>query len=39
MDKPSPIFEQLKWLETAGFTAVDVYWMQAGHAIYGGQKS
>lgn len=39
MDKPSPIFEQLQWLAMAGFTAVDVYWMQAGHAIYGGQKS
>jgi tRNA (cmo5U34)-methyltransferase len=38
MDKPSGIFEQLQWLEAAGFTAVDVYWMQAGHAIYGGQK-
>ena len=39
MDKPSGLFEQLQWLEEAGFTAVDVYWMQAGHAIYGGQKS
>lgn len=38
MDKPSPIFDQLRWLEQAGFAAVDVYWLKAGHAIYGGQK-
>ena len=38
MDKPSGLLEQLQWLETAGFTAVDVYWLQAGHAIYGGVK-
>ena len=36
-DKPSPLLDQLKWMETAGFEAVDVYWMAAGHAIYGGQ--
>ena len=39
MDKPSGIFEQLQWLEAAGFTAVDLYWLQAGHAIYGGYKA
>lgn len=38
MDKPSPIFDQLRWLEQAGFSVVDVYWLKAGHAIYGGQK-
>jgi tRNA (cmo5U34)-methyltransferase len=37
-DKPSPLLDQLKWLETAGFSAVDVFWMKAGHAIFGGQK-
>ncbi|UCG25489.1 MAG: class I SAM-dependent methyltransferase [Chloroflexota bacterium] len=37
IDKPSPLFEQLKRLEAAGFQAVDVYWMAAGHAVYGGQ--
>jgi tRNA (cmo5U34)-methyltransferase len=31
MDKPSGVFEQLQWLAEAGFTAVDVYWLQAGH--------
>jgi tRNA (cmo5U34)-methyltransferase len=39
MDSPSGIYEQLQWLEMAGFTAVDVYWLQAGHAIYGGCKA
>lgn len=39
MDKPSSIFEQLKWLESAGFTKVDVFWLQAGHAIFGGWKA
>jgi tRNA (cmo5U34)-methyltransferase len=38
-DKPSPLLDQLKWLEAAGFSAVDVYWMKAGHAIFGGQKA
>ncbi len=37
-DKPSPLFDQLRWLAEAGLTAVDVYWMKAGHAIYGGRK-
>jgi len=37
IDKPSPLFEQLKWLDQAGFTDVDVFWMKAGHAIFGGR--
>jgi tRNA (cmo5U34)-methyltransferase len=36
LDKPSPLFHQLRWLDAAGFTGVDCFWMQAGHAIYGG---
>lgn len=36
-DKPSPLYDLLAWLKTAGFEAVDVFWMSAGHAIYGGQ--
>jgi trans-aconitate methyltransferase len=36
MDIPSPLFEQLNWLDAAGFDAVDCFWLQAGHAIYGG---
>ena len=38
IDKPSSLFDQLKWLEQAGFTDVDVFWMKAGHAIFGGRK-
>lgn len=38
IDKPSSLFDQLKWLEQAGFTNVDVFWMKAGHAIFGGCK-
>jgi tRNA (cmo5U34)-methyltransferase len=38
-DKPSPLYAQLKWLKAAGFEMVDVYWLSAGHAIYGGQKA
>ncbi len=37
-DKPSPLFDQLKWLEQAGFVAVDIHWMVAGHAIFAGLK-
>ena len=36
VDRPSPLFEQLRWLRKAGLTAVDCFWMQAGHAVYGG---
>lgn len=38
MDKPSPLLDQLKWLERAGFAEVDVFWLRAGHAIFGGWK-
>lgn len=38
-DKPSPLFEQLTWLKAAGFVVVDCFWLQAGHAIYGGYKT
>jgi SAM-dependent methyltransferase len=38
IDKPSKLYEQLRWLDEAGFEAVDVFWMQAGHAIFGGWK-
>jgi tRNA (cmo5U34)-methyltransferase len=39
IDRPSPVFEQLTWLKAAGFAVVDCFWLQAGHAIYGGYKS
>lgn len=38
IDRPSSLFDQLQWLAAAGFTGVDVYWMRAGHAIFGGYK-
>jgi tRNA (cmo5U34)-methyltransferase len=38
IDKPSTLFDQLKWLEQAGFSGVDVHWMLAGHAIFSGRK-
>lgn len=37
-DMPSPLPHQLQWLAQAGFAHVDVAWMQAGHAIFGGAK-
>jgi tRNA (cmo5U34)-methyltransferase len=37
-EMPYRVFEQLKWLEHAGFSLVDCFWMRAGHAIYGGYK-
>lgn len=38
IDKPSPLFDQLKWLENAGFMNVDVHWMLAGHAVFSARK-
>ena len=38
IDKPSPLFDQLKWLENAGFVDVDVHWMLAGHAVFSARK-
>jgi tRNA (cmo5U34)-methyltransferase len=38
IDHPSPIFDQLQWLAKAGFVDIDVFWMNAGHAIFGGVK-
>jgi tRNA (cmo5U34)-methyltransferase len=38
LDTPSSLFDQLNWLEQAGFGSVDVYWMRAGHALFGGKK-
>ena len=38
IDHPSGLFEQLKWLERAGFVDIDVHFMQAGHALFSGWK-
>lgn len=39
VDKPDTLLDQLKWLEAAGFTEVDAFWMRAGHVIFGGTKA
>jgi tRNA (cmo5U34)-methyltransferase len=39
IDHPSPLFDQLKWLEQAGFINIEVHFMQAGHALFSGWKS
>lgn len=38
IDRPSRLLDQLLWLKQAGFDEIDVYWMLAGHAIFGGRK-
>lgn len=38
VDKPSTLPEQLGWLQEAGFTGVDAFWVKAGHALFGGYK-
>lgn len=38
LDRPSSLLAQLHWLKQAGFRQVDVYWMLAGHAIFGGVR-
>ena len=38
VDRPSTLFDQLQWLEAAGFKPVDAFWLRAGHAIFGGTK-
>jgi tRNA (cmo5U34)-methyltransferase len=38
IDQPSPLLDQLRWLEEAGLTGVDVFWMKAGHAVFGGVR-
>ncbi len=39
VDKPSRLIDQLNWLKQAGFAVADCFWLQAGHAIYGGFMS
>ena len=37
-ETPSPLSQQLAWLVEAGFDGVDCFWLQAGHAVFGGYK-
>src|SRR5258706_5993459 len=36
IDQPSPLIDQLLWLAEAGLTGVEVHWLKAGHAVFGG---
>jgi tRNA (cmo5U34)-methyltransferase len=38
IDHPSPLFDQLKWMEQAGFVNIEVHFLQAGHALFSGWK-
>ena len=38
-DMPSTVPEHLAWLEEAGFERADLFWLKAGHAVYGGYKA
>jgi len=38
IDHPSTIAEHIHWLEAAGFEAVDLHWLLAGHAILSARK-
>ena len=38
IDHPSCLSDQLRGLREAGFSVADCFWMQAGHAVYGGYK-
>ncbi len=38
-DKPSLLSDQLRWLHEIGYKHVDCFWMQAGHAVYGGYRA
>jgi tRNA (cmo5U34)-methyltransferase len=37
-DQPSALLHHFVWLRHAGFAAVDCFWMDAGHAVFGGFK-
>jgi tRNA (cmo5U34)-methyltransferase len=38
MDMPSPLSDQLRWLEDAGYQELNVFWTHAGHAVWGGRR-
>lgn len=38
IDHPSSLLDQLNWLVQAGFAKVEAYWLQAGHALFGGRR-
>jgi tRNA (cmo5U34)-methyltransferase len=38
-EMPDTIFDNLKWLDKAGFQDVDCLWLRAGYAVFGGHKT
>lgn len=38
IDHPSTVAEHIQWLAAAGFEAVDLHWLLAGHAILSARK-
>jgi tRNA (cmo5U34)-methyltransferase len=38
IDHPSTVAEHVEWLAAAGFAAVDLHWLLAGHAILSARK-
>lgn len=38
IDRPDPLYDQLKWFEAAGLETIEVHWLMAGHAIFSGRK-
>jgi tRNA (cmo5U34)-methyltransferase len=39
IDHPSTVAEHLAWLAEAGFEAIELHWLQAGHAIFSARKA
>jgi tRNA (cmo5U34)-methyltransferase len=38
IDHPSSVAEHVGWLEAAGFAAIELHWLLAGHAIFSARK-
>jgi tRNA (cmo5U34)-methyltransferase len=38
IDQPSSVAEHFSWLDVAGFEAVELHWLVAGHAIFSARK-
>jgi tRNA (cmo5U34)-methyltransferase len=38
IDHPSSVAEHFSWLESAGFQAIELHWLIAGHAIFSARK-
>jgi tRNA (cmo5U34)-methyltransferase len=38
IDHPSTVAEHVAWLADAGFTAIELHWLLAGHAIFSARK-